>query len=131
MNSKSGDSGGDPGVDAIESEALDRLKRLGGSKLLRQMIDLFFEHGSRHIEILCKTESARHLRDAERAAHSLKTSAGHLGATRLFHLASGMEEAAASHQTDQIRVRRGEVISEFSRASAQLAQVRATLEGIP
>ena len=127
MISKSADSG----LDTIELEALDRLKRLGGSKLLCQMIDLFFECGSRHIEILCQTEGAIHLPDAERAAHSLKTSAGNLGATRLFRLASDIEDAAARHETDQTRLWRGEVISEFSRASAQLAQVRATLEGIP
>ena len=60
-------------IETLDTTALDRLTRLGGHELLRQMIDLFLEQASAHAETLSYLYGDVELAEVERAAHSLKT----------------------------------------------------------
>lgn len=111
----------------VDPPALERLQRLGGIRLIHQMIDLFQEHATGHVETLCAMDAVEHLENAEHAAHSLKTSAGNLGVLRLYRLAAVMEQAAERGAVAQLQALRPELLTEFARASEQLEGVRARL----
>ena len=112
---------------AIDPDRLDRLRQIGGRQLVGKMIELFHEHCGRHVEVLRSIEEPAELRDAELAAHSLKTSAGNLGADRLYELAMGMEHSAARGELDAFRALRPELLNEFARASEALKVVQTSL----
>jgi HPt (histidine-containing phosphotransfer) domain-containing protein len=84
----------------LSRAALERLERLGGNDFLRQMIGLFLQHGPERIREL---DEGLHINDAaqvERAAHSLKSSAGNLGVTRLQEAAQSLELLGAAGTID-------------------------------
>lgn len=84
----------------LEGAAIDRLTRLGGEDLVRQMVDLYFEHGPDRLELMSQGVAADDASLVERAAHALKSSAGNLGARRLQHTAEMVEALAAEGVID-------------------------------
>ena len=114
---------------AVEPKRLERLQQLGGRELVRKMIDLFHAHAVHHVDVLRASNRIEELEEAEAAAHSLKTSAGNLGATRLFRLAMDMEDAAARRTLEAFLAQRPQLLDEFARASKALAQHRDSLQG--
>jgi HPt (histidine-containing phosphotransfer) domain-containing protein len=79
----------------LDTTAIERLRKLGGNALLARMIDLFFEIAPKRVQAAADAAAAHDLHAVERAAHSLKSSAGNLGAERLRHVAEQLEAAAA------------------------------------
>jgi CheY-like chemotaxis protein len=79
---------------------LDRtvLARLGKLEpnLPRKLVDLFLEHTPGRLDSALAGGRAGDWKAVEAAAHSLKSSAGNLGAHRLRHLADRVESLAAS-----------------------------------
>jgi HPt (histidine-containing phosphotransfer) domain-containing protein len=114
-------------VDTIDPEALSRLARLGGEKLVRQMIDLFFEHATQHMAVVHQSDDKTDSRALEHAAHALKSSAGNLGATRLWEAAAEVEAAVATGNRNQLDRLIADCGTEFSKVSAELAEIRASL----
>lgn len=78
----------------LDAEALGRLRRLGGDKLVGEMIVLFFEHAPGRVEAAVAAEKAGDLEQVSAAVHSLKSSAGNLGMTVVTHLAEAIERRA-------------------------------------
>lgn len=72
----------------IEPAAFERIRRVGGERLLQQMIAAFLEHSP---ERLTAALNADHAAEVARAAHSLKSSAGNLGLGRVMRIAEAME----------------------------------------
>ena len=116
-------------TDVIDPAALERISRLGGVTLVRQMIDLFFEHATGHMATLHAADEHSSLADLERAAHSLKTSAGNLGATGLHQVTEKIEAATAASEPARFNGLIAECRTEFSRVSVRLAAIRASLAG--
>lgn len=81
--------------DVLDRAAATRLHRIGGTRLLQGMIELFLEHAPARLAAADAALAAGTLGEAERAWHSLKSSAGNLGAVRL-QAAAGQAEAAAA-----------------------------------
>ncbi|HSJ23982.1 MAG TPA: Hpt domain-containing protein [Longimicrobiales bacterium] len=79
----------------VEDAAIERLVRLGGPDLVRQMADLYFQHGPERLDLLRQGVEADDASSVERAAHALKSSAGNLGARRLQRTADMVEALAA------------------------------------
>jgi len=107
---------------AVDPEALVRLERFGGSKLLREMIALFLEIAP---ERLAAAEAAVAEGDAEGvegALHSLKSSSAQLGALKLSRLSEQGEVLARSALVTSIT----ELLEE---SRAELARVAAWLDG--
>jgi HPt (histidine-containing phosphotransfer) domain-containing protein len=107
--------------ETLDRSALLRLERLGGAKLLRQMINLYLEHGPGRVQAIADGVAAS--RDAaaiERAAHTLKSSAGNLGALRLQHTAEALEAVAASGIVDEQLAQR--VQAEYAESEAGTSQ---------
>lgn len=90
----------------VDMAALERLTRLGGAKLLRDMTELFLTHGRERLDALLAAASAGDAPGVERAAHSLKSSAGNLGARQLQHTAESLEAIAFNGMLDHELVKR-------------------------
>jgi HPt (histidine-containing phosphotransfer) domain-containing protein len=86
---------------ALDEAALHRLEQLGGNQLVGEMIDLFLVHGPRLIETAWAGWFAQDFAAIQRAIHSLKTSAGTLGAEYLRRLAQDFELALRTEALPQ------------------------------
>jgi HPt (histidine-containing phosphotransfer) domain-containing protein len=74
--------------------ALDRLKRFGGDKLLREMIALFLVAAPERIASARRADVAGDASGVEHALHSLKSSSAQLGAMRMERLSAQGEHLA-------------------------------------
>lgn len=84
----------------LDPVAVERLRRIGGSTLARQMIELFLELGPGRIAELAGGVAAADAGRVERAAHSLKSTGANLGAVRVQELAAALEEQAGRGEID-------------------------------
>lgn len=82
------------GSEVLDPAALARLDRLGGERLVRRMVELFVELGEVRVAAAREGLASGDLDAVERAAHSLKSSAGNLGAGRLQAVAERVETRA-------------------------------------
>lgn len=81
--------------DRFDPAAIDRLRRLGGGELVRRMGRLFVSLGEERVTAARAGVTYGDLDTIERAAHSLKSSAGNVGAVELQRFAEAAERAAA------------------------------------
>ncbi|MEQ1858154.1 MAG: Hpt domain-containing protein [Longimicrobiales bacterium] len=108
----------------IDPQALDRLREWGGDKLAGQMVRLFLKNsGSRMDQIRAGVDGAN-LQEAERGAHSLKSSAANIGAELLRTLATRMEAAALDESMENARA----LLPDLEAAYAAAMQELTTLE---
>lgn len=82
-----------PGT-VLDPEAIARLRRLGGQVLTGKMASLFLDLAPRRLTAAQAGLEARDPETVWRAAHSLKSSAGNIGAHVLLEAAGRLEEAA-------------------------------------
>jgi len=68
---------------AVDGQALERVRRIGGSALIERMIASFLGHVPGRVDEVVRAEEAP---AAMRAAHAIKSSAGNLGLARLARL---------------------------------------------
>lgn len=113
----------DPVLDGV---ALERLEKLGGTALVRQMIELYLANGAERIRALQDGAAAADAAQVERAAHTLKSSAGNLGALRLQRTAEALETVAAGGTIESELVRR--VIEQYEASEAALTETLRRLE---
>ncbi len=97
------------------------LHRLGGDKLVAEMVKLFVEQGAERVSA---ARAGLQLRDADRvraAVHALKSSAGQLGAVSLQRMCAELE-AAVTQSLAGTSERLDVIEAEFSRASRWLQE---------
>jgi len=75
--------------------ALERLGEWGGDELVTKMVELFLQVAPERVEAIRSGLGKDDLTNVERGAHSLRSSAGNLGADRVRELAGRIEELAA------------------------------------
>ncbi len=73
-------------------DALTRLEKLGGEKFFREMIGLFKTHVRKHIDSAGDAVKTNDTETIMRSAHSIRSSAGNVGAVRLFAIATDIEQ---------------------------------------
>lgn len=88
---------------AIDPEALDRLREWGGDKLLGQMLRLFLENSGKRMAQIRRGLDGGPLEEAEKGAHSLKSSAANVGAMDVRTVAAELEEMARAGGEDEAR----------------------------
>ncbi len=74
---------------------LAMLRRVGGDKLIRELIDLLLDGAPRKLEAARAALAAGNRDGVSRAAHALTSSAGNLGLAELQAAALAVERAAA------------------------------------
>jgi HPt (histidine-containing phosphotransfer) domain-containing protein len=86
----------------LDEKALDRLREWGGDKLVTQMIKLFLANTPARMDQIRAGSSGGDVQEAERGAHSLKSSAANLGAHALRDLAAEIERVAGGGDQDRV-----------------------------
>ncbi|HEY2066061.1 MAG TPA: Hpt domain-containing protein [Gemmatimonadaceae bacterium] len=107
-----------------DQEALDRLRRFGGDKLLREMITLFLAAVPERIQTARDAARRGEGAVAERALHSLKSSAAQLGAMHMQRLSERGERAAREGSLDAVLPIVEELSQEHGRVHAWLSAAR-------
>lgn len=106
----------------VETEALDRLREWGGDDLVVKMLKLFLEHGPERVEEIRTGLESGALDVTQRGAHSLKSSAGNLGARRLQAGAARMEDLAEDGDPEAVEEFLPSLESAFRDARASLEE---------
>ncbi len=86
----------------IDPVAMARLDRLGGTKFVLKMIDLFSTDAPVRLAAAQSAEQAGNWKGVGEAAHSLKSSAGNFGAHTLGAIAAKLEECAVEGRNEAI-----------------------------
>jgi HPt (histidine-containing phosphotransfer) domain-containing protein len=81
---------------------LAMLRRVGGDRLVLDLIDLLLETAPRRLETMHQGLAAGDREALGRAAHSLTSSAGNLGCVELQALAAEAAEAASGGTTEAL-----------------------------
>ena len=110
---------------AIDREALTRLERFGGIKLLHEMIALFLENARERLATAADGLDAGDAGATENAMHSLKSSSAQLGALRLSRLCEQAETIARGGTLRGMAALLDECRDELARVDAWLAGVRS------
>lgn len=121
------DGAGNVTEDTLDAAACDRLVRIGGVTLATQMLELFLKHGPERITAAESGYASKDMRAVEHAAHSMKSSAGNIGASRMMNAAAALEalaEAGAVTQ-DEVAALRTEYDAAIQAATAKLAELQA------
>lgn len=108
----------------LDTSALSRLRQLGGDAFLTEMIDLFLEHFSTRLESAIAGERRGDLDAVAFACHTLRSSAGNLGATVLQDLSSEIERHARDRNVTEVRARMADLTRAFENARRILEKTR-------
>lgn len=113
--------------DDLNRATLQRLRELGGTAFVIELIDLFFSYVPGQLALACAAD----VRAVEQAAHSLKSSAGGIGAEALQELAARIELAAraGAGRTPELAAWQSELESAYARVAPLLEEERKKLNG--
>ena len=109
-------------VSTGDLEAISRLRKWGGEKLVHEMAILFKREAPKRIRAAHQAARNGHCLASERAAHSLKSSSAQLGAVRMHATCEQMEHLAAGGHLDQIPALLHRLEHEFESFTAWLDQ---------
>ena len=107
-----------------EPDALDRLKRFGGAKLLGEMIGLFLSAAPERIAAARAGVTAGDGPAVEMALHSLKSSSAQLGAMLLQRLCAQGEQLASAGTLDSVALLVQDIEEEYPRVQSWLERAR-------
>lgn len=110
--------------DALNSNALAMLRRLGGQDLLSKMIGLFLERAPVQLQAARSAVQTCDLAALAQAVHALKSSAGQLGVTRVADLAQRIEADCEAGHSDAVSSLFEDLEAAYSAASGRLALER-------
>ena len=108
----------------IDSEAIERLRKLGGDKFVIELIDTFLQHASQKMGEALTGEREGNLETIERSVHSMKSSAGNLGAQKMQDFAAQIEELAEKGQAEPIPSLMRELENAFERVKPILEKYK-------
>lgn len=119
----------DAGQAPTDAGALERLRRFGGGKLLREMIALFLVSAPERLTAARNATVAMDLGNAELALHSLKSSSAQLGAMHMHRLCDEGERRTRDGSLAGVPTLLDELEHEFARVREWLINARD--EGTP
>jgi HPt (histidine-containing phosphotransfer) domain-containing protein len=103
---------------------LARLEELGGDSFVCEMIGLFLQTTPQRLQAARDGFSAGDLEAVEHAVHSLKSSAGNLGADEVQDLAGRLETLAAARRGEPIPALLQQLDAAVTRIEARLARAQ-------
>jgi len=111
----------------LDQGALDRLKEWGGDKLLTQMLRLYLDNAPGRMSQIRNGLAGGDIGEAEKGAHSLKSSSANVGAEHVRNIAADMERAAAAGDSGAVQALLPSLESAFSQAISALESVEKGL----
>lgn len=112
----------------LDPAAFERLRRIGGDKLLREMLDLFLKHAPERVEAAVTAAAAGNLPAVGHAAHSLKSSAANVGATALQELAGRLEKLSEGGSPQEVDALARDLAATFALVRGKLEEQRKGLD---
>lgn len=113
----------------IDDRALDRLRRQGGPVLVREIVKIFLEDAPVRLRDGRAGVAARNLDATRRAAHSLKSTAGALGAVELKSISDRIEQLAAGEDASAVAALLDQWDSAFAEAARHLSAMASGGDG--
>jgi CheY-like chemotaxis protein/HPt (histidine-containing phosphotransfer) domain-containing protein len=111
----------------MESDALARLRTLGGDSFTAEMIGVFLEYTAQKIAQGLQAYAAGNLAGVQDAMHPIKSSAGNVGAGQIQKLAERIEDLAKKRQGESLGALLAELDNAFGAAKPQFEQIRQSL----
>lgn len=108
---------------AIDPGALARLEEWGGEKLVAQMVRLFLKNAGARMDQIRAGVLDGNIQEAERGAHSLKSSAANIGAERLRALTGQVEASAGAGDQESVVRLLPELEEAFTNVMTELASI--------
>ena len=100
--------------EVIDPQAIERLKEWGGEKLAGQKVRLFLKNSGTRMDQIRTGIAEADVEEAERGAHSLKSSAANIGGEHLRTLATKIEAAALAEDLEEMRQLEPELEAAYS-----------------
>ncbi|HKJ02267.1 MAG TPA: Hpt domain-containing protein [Longimicrobiales bacterium] len=118
-----------PESSVLDDDAVARLREWGGNKLLGQMIRLFLENAPGRMDQIRTGSGGGDIKEAERGAHSLKSSAANIGAMEVRKFAAEIERAAGEGDLKRVQELVPSIETAFADAVAALGTMERGLTG--
>ena len=112
----------------FDERAVSRLDKIGGSNLIGQMIDLFLDNVPKRLEAARTAHQNGKLKDLERAAHSIKSSASNFGAQTLCDIAETIEIRAGEQNESGMAALLDKMEETFAKVKTGLEEKRKGLQ---
>jgi len=112
----------------IDPQALDRLREWGGDKLAGQMVRLFLKNSGTRMDQIRTGVEGGDLEEAERGAHSLKSSAANIGAELLRTLATRLESAALEGNEEGAKTILPDLETAYADAMGELEKIEREMK---
>ena len=110
---------------ALDPSAMERLRRIGGERLVGKMLTSFNAFATEKVAAIEAATAAEDWTLAGREAHALKSSAGNVGAVDLQRLSFDVECAGRDGEGDRIPALVNDLTAAFRVATAALAEIQA------
>lgn len=112
----------------LDESVLEKLGKMGGDKFVGELIGLFLEHVPQKIDAAVAGEKAGDLVAVQRAVHSVKSSAGNIGAKALLELSAELERLASDGNEKSIPPLMRRLEAAYSRLRPRLETIKKGLE---
>ncbi len=109
---------------SLDTEALQRLLRLGDRAFVCKMIDLFLDYAVKRIVEARAAQAVGDFAGIAQAVHPLKSSAGNVGAVQVQALAARIEELAEQAQDEGLTASLTELEQAFADVKPELEEKR-------
>jgi two-component system, sensor histidine kinase and response regulator len=113
----------------LDETQMQKLREWGGEDLQRRIVGLFLAHAGERVRQIREGLSTQDGKLAETGAHTLKSSAGNVGARRLQQLASDAEAMAETGELGELQGLFPSLEREFRSACEALRAVMEDLTG--
>lgn len=112
---------------AIDMAAIDRLKEWGGNTLPQKMVGIFLDHTEDRLDQIRNGLAEEDHESAATGAHSLKSSAGNVGASQLQGICQEAEKMAEARDFSSL----GSILPDLETAyAAAREELEKILEGL-
>ncbi len=112
----------------LQETVLAKLGKMGGDKFVGELIGLFLEHVPKKIDAAVAAEKAGDLVAVQRAVHSVKSSAGNIGAEALLELSGKLERLASEGNEKPIPPLMRQLEAAYSRLQPRLETIKKGIE---
>lgn len=112
----------------FDPATLAKTERMVGRRVVGEIVDLFLQHAPSEERAFCVAAAESDCVGAARAAHSLRSSAFNVGATRLYELTGELERHAMANDAAAVARGVGALHEAFETACAALRAFRRELD---